>query len=124
MHYKITAVDDAGNESDPASPGTATAIDDPVIPKTFALYQNVPNPFNPATTIRYNVPGGGDVTLRIYDVTGALVRTLIDGAQTPGEQHVTWHGDDDTGRHVASGVYFYRLTAPGFSKTRKMVLLQ
>ncbi len=69
-----------GNESDPASPEPATGVGEPVIPQAFALYQNVPNPFNPETTIRYDVPaGGGKVTLRVFDVSGRLVRTLVDG---------------------------------------------
>jgi hypothetical protein len=125
VHYKVTAVDDAGNESDPAAPGTATAVTEPVIPTRFALYQNVPNPFNPTTTISYGVPvGGGVVTLRVYDVSGKLIRTLINGPQTVGQKTATWDGRDDGGRGVASGIYFYRLTAPGYTKTLKMLLLQ
>jgi hypothetical protein len=125
VYYKITAVDFSGNEGDPASPGTATAVTEPRIPKTFGLYQNVPNPFNPTTTISYDVPvGGGVLTLRIYDVSGRLVRTLIDGPQAPGRKRVMWNGENDRSQSVASGVYFYRLRAPGFDKTRSMVLLQ
>jgi CSLREA domain-containing protein len=105
--------------------GTATAIPEPVIPEAFALHQNVPNPFNPSTVIQYDVPGaGGKVELRIYDVTGRLVRTLINGTQPPGVHRVTWNAEDNRGDQVATGVYFYRLEAPGFTKTRKMVLLQ
>ena len=125
VHYKITAVDHAGNESDAASTGTATGIAGPRIPTTFALGQNVPNPFNPSTLIRYDVPvGGGEVTLRIYNVAGRLVRTLVDGPQAAGENRVTWNGRNDYGSSVATGVYFYRMTAPGFEMTKKMVLLQ
>ena len=102
-----------------------TGVAETRIPATFALGQNVPNPFNPATVIRYDVPaGGGDVSLRIYDVGGRLVRTLVDGVETPGEKSVTWNARNDRGHRVASGVYFYRLTAPGFEMTKKMVLLQ
>lgn len=125
VYYKITAVDFSGNESEPASPGEATAVDDPVIPQTFRLYPGVPNPFNPATSIRYDVPErGGVVTLRIYEVGGRLVRTLLDGPQTVGQKTVVWNGRDDQGRSVASGVYFCRLRAPGYDKTLKMVLVQ
>jgi hypothetical protein len=125
VHYKVTAVDDAGNESMPASPETATAADGPVIPTRFALYQNVPNPFNPTTTIAYDVADpGGVVTLRIYDVSGKLIRTLVEGVQSPGQKRATWNGKNDRGQRVASGVYFYRLRAPRFDKTRKMVLVQ
>jgi flagellar hook assembly protein FlgD len=89
------------------------------------LHQNTPNPFNPTTVIRYDVPAaGGNVTLRIYDVAGRLIRTLVDGAQTSGQKSVTWQATDDLGSRVGSGVYFYHLRAPGFSETRKMVLVQ
>jgi hypothetical protein len=125
VYYKITALDFVGNESDPASAGTVTAVAEPVIPQTFALYQNVPNPFNPTTAIRYDVPvGGGEVTLRVYDVSGRLVRALVDGPEGPGAKMVTWDGRNDRGQAVSSGVYFYRMTAPGFDTTHKMVLLQ
>jgi hypothetical protein len=125
VYYKLTAVDHAGNESPPSSPGTVTTIVEPVVPETFALHQNVPNPFNPTTVIRYDVPVcGGHVTLRVFDVAGRLVRTLVDSPQSAGEKRVTWNGRNNHGSLVATGVYFYRMTAPGFSKTRKMVLLQ
>ena len=104
---------------------TVTATTEPVIPNVFALYQNVPNPFNPTTVIMYDVPErGGHVTLRIYDVAGRLVRTLVDGPQAAGEKRVTWNGRNDHGSNVATGVYFYRMTAPGFETTKKMVMLQ
>ncbi len=125
VYYKITALDYVENESDPASPGTVTEAGGPEVPGAFALYPNVPNPFNPSTTIRYDVPaGGGSVTLRIYDVSGRLVRTLVNGPQTAGQKTVIWDGKDDGGRSAASGVYFSRLQAPGYNKTMKMVLLK
>jgi hypothetical protein len=125
VHYKITALDHVGNESYPGPPTIITGITAPVNPSTFALYQNVPNPFNPSTSIHYDVPvGGGVVTLQIYDVSGRLVRTLIDGSRTPGEKRVTWDARDNYGSPVATGVYFYRMTAPGFENTRKMILLR
>lgn len=102
-----------------------TAIAEPAAREAFTLHQNVPNPFNPTTTISYDVPeAGGKVTLRIYDVSGRLVRTLADGVETPGSKQATWDGRDDRGHRMATGVYFYRLTAPEFTKTRKMVLVQ
>ena len=95
------------------------------MPTAFGLSQNVPNPFNPTTAIQYDVPaGGGTVTLRIYYVGGRLVRTLVDGVETAGNKSVAWQGRDDRGQMVATGVYFYRMTAPGFEKTRKMLLLK
>ncbi|NIO29577.1 MAG: T9SS type A sorting domain-containing protein [Candidatus Latescibacteria bacterium] len=124
-YYKITAVDFSGNESDPASPGTTTAIKDPVIPKAFMLHHNVPNPFNPMTSIRYDVrASGGRVTLKVFDASGRLVRTLVNDVESPGQNTAIWYGRNDNGQNVASGVYFYRMTAPDFEKTYKMVLLR
>jgi hypothetical protein len=95
------------------------------MPTKFGLAQNFPNPFNPTTAIRYDVPaGGGNVTLKVYDVGGRLVRTLVDGFEAAGRKTVAWHGQNDRGEMVATGVYFYRMTAPGFERTRKMVLLK
>jgi hypothetical protein len=125
IYYKVTAIDYVGNESDPSSPGTVTSVPETRFPKWFALHPNAPNPFNPMTTIRYDVPaGGGEVMLRIYDVRGRLVRTLVDGMQSPGEKRTVWYGRDNQGNSVATGMYFYRMTAPGFEMTKKMVLLQ
>jgi hypothetical protein len=93
--------------------------------KRFHLYQNRPNPFNPNTVIHYDVPvSGGRVTLQVYDVEGRLVRTLVDAYQSPGRKMATWYGRNDHGHNVSTGVYFYRMTAPGFEMTRKMVLLK
>jgi flagellar hook assembly protein FlgD len=87
--------------------------------------QNTPNPFNPTTAIRFVVPeGGARVALRVYDVEGRLVRTLVDGHRPAGSQAAVWDGASDSGVASASGVYFYRLEAPGFTQTRKMVLLK
>jgi hypothetical protein len=89
------------------------------------LLQNFPNPFNPQTTIRYSIRESGWVNLSVFDVAGRLVRTLVDERQSPSSDlSVDWDGRDSNGQAVASGVYFYRLTAPGFTKTRKMVLLK
>ena len=92
---------------------------------TFALNQNYPNPFNPSTEISFAVPGSGaNVALRIYDVKGKLVRTLVDGFEPSGTRTVTWFGRNDQGQAVASGTYFYQLTSPTFSEKKKMVLLK
>jgi hypothetical protein len=95
------------------------------LPDRWALHGNAPNPFNPATEIRYSVPDdGGELSLRIYDVRGRLIRSLVDGEGIPGERSVTWDGRDERGQAVASGVYFYRLTTAEFTQTRKMALLK
>jgi hypothetical protein len=105
--------------------GLQSGAGDAVVATSWSLDQNVPNPFNPYTKIRFVVPDGGAfVTLRVYDVRGALVRTLVDGYREAGAGGVTWDGRDRRGNGVASGLYFYRLEADGFTQTRKMLLLR
>ncbi len=94
------------------------------VPAVYALSQNYPNPFNPVTTIRYSVKKKGPVALRIYDVAGRLVRTLVDDVKKAGSHSAAWDGSNNEGLEVASGVYFYRIEAGGFVKTKKMVLLK
>jgi len=85
-----------------------------------------PNPFNPATTIRYSIAERGRVTIRIYDVSGRLVRTLLDEVRgtSPSGHEAVWRGDNDAGHALASGVYFCRLETKGFTATRKIVILR
>ena len=90
----------------------------------LVLHQNVPNPFNPLTTIRYDLPANARVRLSIIDVAGKRVRTLVDEQQTAGSRSTIWNGRDDAGRAVASGVYFYVLDAGKDRLTRKLVLLK
>jgi hypothetical protein len=104
------------------SPSDLTHNDD--VPAVNTLLQNHPNPFNPLTMIRFSLARPGHASLVIYDVTGRRVRTLVDGSRDAGAHAVTWDGTNDRGAHVASGVYFYRLYAAGFERTRKMVLLR
>jgi hypothetical protein len=89
-----------------------------------ALDQNVPNPFNPTTTISFTLPQRELVTLSIYDAAGTLVRTLVNEVRGYGKNEVTWDGRDNAGATVGSGVYFYRLTAGKFSESKKMVMLK
>jgi hypothetical protein len=106
---------------------TTTAVETPaaVIPTAFKLYQNSPNPFNPQTTIQYDVPAdAGRVRLDVFGVNGRLVRTLVDREETPGRKSVEWSGRDNQGRSVPSGIYFYALQAPGLSMKQKMVMLK
>jgi hypothetical protein len=90
----------------------------------FTLAQNVPNPFNPVTTISYSLSSRSHVTLTIYDVQGHRIAKLVDGEKDPGIYHAEWLGRDEDGRTVQSGVYFYRLQAGKEQRTRKMVLLK
>jgi len=95
-----------------------------VVPSDYALGQNYPNPFNPATTIEFSVPNSGPVRLEVFNVLGQKVVTLVDEVKTAGTWRVRWNSGDSFGGRAASGLYFYRLTAPGFMSTKRMVLLK
>jgi hypothetical protein len=91
----------------------------------YSLSQNYPNPFNPTTNIQYTVRDYAPVSLKVYNVAGQLIRTLVNENKSPGEVHVaTWDGRNDIGQAVSSGVYFYKLVAGDYVQTRKMVLLK
>jgi hypothetical protein len=106
---------------DPDSPGTGVPESDVV----DALSQAHPNPFNPVTRIDYSVRDGGSVSIEIYSVAGRVVRRLLDGELEAGASgFVVWDGTNDAGERCASGVYFYRIVAPGFTASRRMVLLK
>ncbi len=96
----------------------------PDIPSRFELVGNYPNPFNPSTTIAFNLPRTAQVRLRVHDLRGHLIATVADGSLPPGRHTAVWNGRDDQGRGVASGTFFYRLEAGGQVWTRKMLLLK
>jgi rare lipoprotein A (peptidoglycan hydrolase) len=94
-------------------------------PAGFMLYQNMPNPFSPITVIQYDVPHeGAEISIRVYDVKGRHISTIADGKQSLGRQMASWDGRDEKGQDIASGIYFYRMKAPGFEMTRKVVILR
>ena len=102
------------------STSTVAVSDAPTL--AFRLHQNAPNPFHPMTTIRFDLPQRARVNLRIYDVAGRLVRTLVDGSALEAGRHETsWNGQGDSGQRVGAGLYFCRLQAGTFSETRRMV---
>ncbi len=94
------------------------------IPTEFELSQNYPNPFNPSTTIQFSVPEASEVSLKIYNLNGQLVQTLLSGTIAAGRHSVVWNGKDLRGSSVASGIYLYRITAGGFSQVKKMSLMR
>jgi hypothetical protein len=94
------------------------------VPTEFKLDQNYPNPFNPSTVIRFALPSEGHVKLEVFDMTGALVKTIIDEGLRAGNMEVTWDGTNTGGSKVASGIYLYRLQSGGFVSTKKMVMLK
>ncbi len=101
-----------------------------VLPKSFSLGQNYPNPFNPSTTIRFEIGAGGETqqavqtSLKVYNILGQLVKTLVEEPRSPGVYYQTWDGKDLQGNRVSSGIYFYQLRAGSYNQTKKMVLLK
>ncbi len=95
-----------------------------VLPQVFALRYSSPNPFNPVTTIAYDVPHESPVTIEVYNVAGKRVRTLVHETKEPGWYTVPWDGTSESGEAVASGVYFCKMRAGGFTEIRKMTLLK
>ena len=96
----------------------------PGTPTEFALNQNYPNPFNPTTNISFAMPNDGHVLLQVFDVTGALVKTLVDQSVRAGNMQVNWDGTNLKGGKVASGVYLYRMATDNFVTAKKMVLMK
>ncbi len=96
----------------------------PELPDTYQLGQNYPNPFNPSTTIDFSIPVAGDVMLEVINVLGQRVTTLVSQDLAAGEYTVVWNGTNAAGVNVASGIYFYRLSAEGFATSKKMLLLR
>ncbi len=104
-----------------------TAVLEPLTPEppsAFQLFQNVPNPFNASTVIRFDLQVSGRAKLTIYNILGQNVKTYAEDHLSPGTHSITWDGRDDNGRAVPSGVYLYRLTTDRFSDSRKMTLLK
>jgi len=105
--------------------GTSTAVgDSDVASRVVRLYPCHPNPFNPATRIRFSLPSARRVSLAVYSADGRRVATLVDEQRTAGDHEVIWRGQDDQGRQVASGAYFYRLVTEDFQATGSMVLVK
>jgi hypothetical protein len=125
-------------------PGASTAVFDVIgcgpglvgvpepeeVPRSFVLSQNYPNPFNPTTTIEYSVPAASEVTLKIYNVLGQEIVTLDNSVRNAGHHKAVWNGRSSSGNAVASGIYFYTLTAKStdgrntFTNIKKMLLLK
>lgn len=93
-------------------------------PQSYRLMQNLPNPFNPATTIGFELPEAADVDVAVYNLVGQRLRTLVQEHKVAGRYQVVWDGKDDAGRDVSSGVYFYRYRAGDFWASRRMLLIR
>ena len=105
------------------TPSSVSSPADESRAKTFRLSQNYPNPFNPSTTIEYQLSELGHVALRIFNLKGQEVRTLLNGPLPAGEYSLQWDGKDNQGQAVASGTYLYRLETKDFMKAQKMLLV-
>jgi hypothetical protein len=121
--YGITAVYTNGVFADPAFSDVVvknTGSDDDSVPEfNNVLSANFPNPFNPTTTISYQLAEKGNVSIEIYNTKGQLVETLVDGEKTSGQHKAVWNAETQS-----SGIYFYKITSNQFSETKKMVLLK
>lgn len=115
---RIRIIDD-GDLPPPPPGGYKHPVPTPVTPTAYALTQNYPNPFNPSTTIEYSLPSPGNVTLKVYNVLGQEVATLVNEAKEPGTYTVQWNAS-----RVPSGLYFYQLQSGSYRNTQKMLLLK
>ena len=114
------------SQDSPAVVNTTVASADQrsILPSEYALFQNYPNPFNPNTQITYDVPASEFVMLRVFNLLGQDVHTLINKSMTPGRYTVEWNGNDMLNNEVASGVYFYELRGKSFISRKKMLLIR
>ena len=115
--------DDDEDEDDADKQGLVASLDG-AVPTTFALGRNYPNPFNPTTTLTFQVPEHAPVRLEVFDLLGRRVQTLVRSDFAPGRYEVAWNGRDDAGQPVPSGVYLYRMVTPGFADSGVMTLLK
>ena len=126
-YYRLIAQDYHGNMSDATESASILIVNvdaTSVLPVSFTLSQNVPNPFNPSTTIIYEIPEESDVSLIVYDVRGNTVEILQSGEQGAGGYSVIWNGTASDGEGVGTGIYFARLVAGGHSQVIKMLHLK
>jgi hypothetical protein len=103
---------------------TAVEKENTTLPKTTQLYGNYPNPFNPTTTLKYDLAKSGHVSLVIYNMLGQKIRTLIDANKAAGYHTIQWDGSNDAGVKVSSGIYLYTFKADGYNQTKKMILIK
>ncbi len=117
-------VNQVSNPGDINSRPNMTDVKSNSLVSTYKLYSNYPNPFNPSTTIMYEIPKNEMVTITIFNVLGQPVRTLVNDYMTAGRHSDVWNGRDDTHSELATGIYICKLTAGNFSQAIRMVLLK
>lgn len=104
--------------------GWALSVDNNTIPEVFALHNNYPNPFNPVTNIRYDIPEASDVRIDIYDLVGKKVKTLVSKQHQPGRYKIQWNATNEFGSAVATGMYIYKIQAKDFVSVKKLLLMK
>jgi hypothetical protein len=128
IYWRVKALGPGACSDGPwTSPYTYTdveEVDSPELPTNYTLSQNYPNPFNPTTKIEFTLAKSGFVSLNIYDILGRRVRTLVSEHLPSGYRSVLWDGKNDSGKDVASGIYFYQLKVGDYAATKKLVLLK
>lgn len=125
QHYKLSTIDFSGNESEAIKPVSVSGVQGGTMPGRTALWGAVPNPFNPQTTIGFDLARKTKVNLFVYDLSGRLVDVILDGVTMGrGRNEVVWQGRDMVGRAVAAGTYFCRLDADNYSETKRMMLVK
>ena len=122
-HSTVKAVTDSSGNYSALLSTVITGVEEPSTPQAFTLHQNFPNPFNPSTTIEYELKEFSPVKLTVYNIAGQLIRTLQDNYESVGLHRVVWDGRDERGNMVAAGVYLYHLESGTFTQSKKMVLL-
>ena len=123
-----TTTDSVGNTSEFSSLDTVVVTDISLtisnLPEVYALYQNYPNPFNPVSKIKYDIPELSFVTIKVYDVLGSEIITLVNEEKPIGSYEVEFNSHSGSVRNLTSGIYFYRLRANEFTQVKKMILLK
>ena len=117
--YQLPQLAPDGNYCPPEA-----GVDNASVPENFELFPAYPNPFNPTTTLRYDLPEATKVIIMIYDLMGRDIKTLVNHQQKAGYKSVVWDATNDLGEPVSAGIYLYRISAGDFHQTKKMVLLK
>ena len=118
-----SCIEDYVGEQDTTNCEQVSIIDE-TLPNTYNLYNAYPNPFNPVTTLRYDLPEDALINITIYDMMGREVSTLVSSQQAAGYKSIQWNATNDFGKPVSAGVYLYQIQAGEFVQTKKMVLLK
>jgi fibronectin type 3 domain-containing protein len=124
--YHVTAIYSDTYESAASNQVTVQHTDapTPLVPTVTALSGNYPNPFNPSTDVKFSLKEAADVQIDIFNIKGEKVKTLVNDHMEAAYHSVTWNGNDDQGRTVGSGIYFYKMRAGKYTSTKKMILMK